>query len=197
VRLGRLPEREVPRILLEVARLLGDHVIRLGTRERTVLRIGRDAEIHVTTGLVGEPALDQILDERDDFWDDLGGARLDVGAAEAEITGVLDVPLGRLHSERFAPDALACGRLVDLVVDVRDVLDELDRIALLAQPPAQPHGNDERARVPDVDPLVDRGAADVHANRPRRRRQPGLPAREGVVQQHGLYLCRERGGAGG
>src|SRR2546428_3806714 len=64
LRLVRLPEREVPLVLLQVARLLRDHVVELGAGEPPVLREPGHAEVDVTAGLVGEPALDQLLDER-------------------------------------------------------------------------------------------------------------------------------------
>ena len=91
--------------------------------------IGRHAEVDVAAGLVGEPAVDQLADESDDLRDDLGRARLDVRPAEPELVGVLDVPLRRLLGQLGAPHLLPRGRLVDLVVDVRDVLDELDLVA--------------------------------------------------------------------
>ena len=182
--LRRLPEGEVAGVFLQVARLLGDHVVRLRARERAVRGIGRHAEVDVAAGLVGEPAVDQLADESDDLRDDLGRARLDVGPAEPELVGVVDVPLRRLLGQLGAPHLLPRGRLVDLVVDVRDVLDELDLVAALGEPLPHPHRDDERPRVPDVDPLVHRRAADVHADRARRRGQLDLLPRGRVVQEH-------------
>ena len=129
VRLRRLPEGEVAGVFLQVARLLGDHVVRLRARERAVRGIGRHAEVDVAAGLVGEPAVDQLADESDYLRDDLGRARLDVWPAEPELVGVVDVPLRRLLGQLGAPHLLPRGRLVDLVIDVRDVLDELDLVA--------------------------------------------------------------------
>ena len=84
----------------------------------------------------------------------------------------------------LARHALGAGGVVDLVVHVGDVLDELRLVALLAQPVPHPEENDVRSRVPDVDPLVDRRPADVHANRARRRGQLLLAAGERVVDLH-------------
>src|SRR5687768_9711443 len=47
LRLRRLPEREVARIFLQVARLLRDHVVQLRPRQRSVFRKAGDAEIDV------------------------------------------------------------------------------------------------------------------------------------------------------
>jgi hypothetical protein len=184
VGLRRFPEREVARILFQVARLLGDHLVRLCARELPVRGIRRDAEVDVAARLVRQAAVDELPDQRDDLGDDLGRARLDVGAAEPELVGVLDVPGRRLCCELRAPHLLAHSRLVDLVVDIRDVLDELDVVAALTEPLTHPHRNDERTRVSDVNPLIDRRAADVHADRARRRGQLDLLPREGVVEHH-------------
>jgi len=195
VRLGRLPEREVARILLQVARLLGDHLVRLGTGQLAVGGIGRHAEVDVAARLVGEPAVDQLTDERDDLRDRLRRARLDIRPPEPQVAGVLDVPLRRAVGELRAPYLLPGSSLVDLVVDVRDVLDQLHLIAALREPPAHPHGDDEGPRVADVDPLVDGRSADVHADRTRRRGQLDFLPRGGVVEHHLSYLCRDQRGA--
>ena len=53
VRLRRLPEGEVALVVLQVAGLLGDHVLDPGTRELPVVRVARDAEVDVALRLVG------------------------------------------------------------------------------------------------------------------------------------------------
>ena len=67
----------------------------------------RDAEVDVAAGLVREAVLDELLDQRDDLRDRLGRVRLDVGPAEAEAVGVLDVPVAppRAASSALAPGA--------------------------------------------------------------------------------------------
>ena len=183
LRLVRLPEREVPLLLLQVARLLRDHVVELGAGEPPVLRERGNAEVDVAAGLVGEPALDQLLDQRDDLRQVLGRERLHIGPAETEIVGVLEVPLRRPAGQLVARDPLRRRGFIDLVVDVRNVLDQLDPVVLVLEPALQPHRDDERPRVADVDPLVDGRAADVHADRSGRRRERLLLARERIVEQ--------------
>src|SRR5919201_3683523 len=126
--LVRLPQREVARILLERVRLLVlvHEVVGALAREPTVLRVARDAEVDVALDVVRESALDQLGDEADDLGDGLGRARQVVGPPEAEVVGVLEVPLRRTLGEL---GARARRRLVDLVVDVRDVVDEDDVVA--------------------------------------------------------------------
>ena len=121
--LVRLPESEVARVALERARLLALlDLVGLLPREPAVLREALDAEVDVAAALVGIPARDQLFDERDDLRHRVGRLRQVVGHAEAEVAGVLEIPLGRVGGELRA----RAGRgVVDLVVDVRDVVDEL------------------------------------------------------------------------
>ena len=84
----------------------------------------RDAEVDVALDRVGEAALDELLDERDDLRDVLGHLRQVVGHPEPEVADVLEVPGGRALGEL---GARARRGLVDLVVDVGDVVDERRR----------------------------------------------------------------------
>ena len=190
VRLVRLPEREVPLVLLEVARLLGDHVLELRARELAVAGPPLDTEVDVALGLVGQPAVDELCDQGDDLGNGLGRERLDLGPAKSERVRVLHVPASCLLGQLGARNSVACRGLVDLVVDVRDVLDQLDVVAGLGEPPAKPHREDERARIPEVDPRVDRWTADVHPNRAGRGRQLLEPARKRAVEAHAARLTR-------
>ncbi len=140
-RLARLPEREVERVLLELgaAGLLAlVHLVGVAVRELAVAVEAADPEVDVTPGLVGVPALDQRLDQRDDLGDRLGRQRLGVGAAEAERARC---PRRRRRSSRAASSAEAIPALarrgVDLVVDVGDVDDERRLVALVLEEPAQ------------------------------------------------------------
>ena len=58
-----------------------------------VLGIAADAEVDVAVGRVRVAVADQLLDQRDDLGDRLGRLRLEVGPAEPEQVGVLQVPL--------------------------------------------------------------------------------------------------------
>ena len=118
----------------------------------------------------------------------------------ATISSIVSVTLGqwstssspkrpvssRYHSVASARalGARTRGRLVDLVVDVRDVVDERDVVAALAQPALVPAREHVRARVADVGARVDGRAADVHADRARRLGELGELAGEGVIEPH-------------
>ena len=94
----------------------------------------------------------------------------------------MQVPSGCLACELVTT---AGSRLVDLVVHVRDVVDEGHVVSTPTQPVAEPGEDDEGPRVPDVRALVNGRAADVHPDRPRRRRELDERAREAVVDAHG------------
>ena len=95
-----------------------------------------------------------------------------VGLVEAEAARVLEVPLGRL---RGALGARARRRLVDLVVHVRDVVDERHLVPARAQPARAATADHVRARVADVGARIDGRAADVHPDRPGRLGQLACP----------------------
>ena len=106
-----------------------------------------DPEVHVTVHLVCELALDELRDERFDLLDVLRRLRDVVGHAESEVARVLEVPRSRARRE---VGARTRRRVVDLVVDVGDVVNESRVVAAETQPVAEPHPDDERARVADV-----------------------------------------------
>ncbi len=167
--LRRLPEREVARVLLARVRLLLlDLVGPLARRGRRSPRSGRRGSRRRRPTAYACPRGEQLLDQRDDLRHRLGRERLRVRHPEAEAVGVLEVPARRLER----PLGAVPGRgLVDLVVDVRDVVDERDLVAALPQPAREPHEDHERPRVADVRALVDGRAADVDPDRLGRRRQ--------------------------
>ena len=176
-----LPEREVPRIFLQRVRLLVHHLVRPLARELTVGRRTRDPEVDVAFDGVREIAGDEGLDRVHDLRDSLGCKRLDIGSSQAEIARILDVPRSRVPCEL---GAAARRGIVDLVVDVRDVLDERHVVSRQLEPAPQPHREHERARVADVDSLVDGRPAEVHANRPGCRRELVFTPCQGVIEPH-------------
>ena len=188
-RLRRLPEGEVARVLLERIRLLLLDCARPLARQSTVLGVPPDPEVDVALDGVREAALDERLDERDDLRNEVGRARERVGHPEAEVTGVLEVPVRRVQGEL---GARAGGGVVDPVVDVGDVVDERRVVAAGPEPRPQPHPEHERARVADVCARVDGRPAEVHADRGRRRREGVDPARERVVELHRIEPTRRR-----
>src|ERR671925_1011318 len=192
LRLLRLPEREVARILLQRVGLLGAHLLQLRAGQLPVLRVSSDPEVDVALGDIREVALEQRLDEVDDLGDRLAGLRLDVRPPEAEIVGVVDKPLRRLRGKPAAALAELRRLRIHLVVDVGDVVDERHLVAAAAKPAPQPHTENERPRVADMDALVDGRAADIHPHGPGGIRERIDPTGECVVEpdRHGAALPR-------
>ena len=110
--LRRLPEREVARVLLARVRLAVLDLVGALPREPAVVGEARDPEVDVAVDRVGEAALDELLDERDDLRDVLGHLRQVVGQPEPEIADVLEVPggraLGELGARARAPPRRSC-----------------------------------------------------------------------------------------
>src|SRR4029450_4738317 len=187
-RLVGLPEGEVPGILLERVRLLLLHLVDLLTREGAVGGKARHPEVHISLRRIGEIALDQLLDQRDDLADRFRRLRFVVWSTQSKIVGVLVIPARRALGQLGAGPGR---RLVDLVVDVGDVDEKLRFIAPLAEPALEPQREDgDRVGVADVDPLVHRRAAVVDPHRPGRWGQLVEPTSERVVEldRHGGAL---------
>ena len=107
------------------------------------------------------------------------GIRVD--RVETEPRDIVEIPLGRLGG---ALRACPGSGLVDLVVDVGDVVDELHRVAVGAEPAGHPREHDERTRVADVRTLIDGRPADVHPDLGRRCGKLDEVTRKRVVEPH-------------
>ncbi|MNX88160.1 hypothetical protein D3C86_1201200 [compost metagenome] len=193
VRLGRLPQDEVVRILL-VGRDLdagaGDHVVQIAPRQRAVGRIGRDVEQDMTLGGIGAAGVDDGLDLGRDGVDVVGDVRGDVGRADVQQAHVGQI--GGLIPRRDLADrhAFLRGLGVDLVVHVGDVagVDDLVRAIGPAQQAHQDVEHHRRAGVADMGVVIDRGAADIERHPVRiARLESALFTAKGVVdmQRHG------------
>src|SRR4029077_8183136 len=96
--LVRLPEREVAGILLQLValgflgRVVQGLVVPLAAGEPPVVWERSDPKVDVAARGVGEPTVDEPVDQPDDLRNRLGRLRLVVGPAEAEQISVLDVP---------------------------------------------------------------------------------------------------------
>ncbi len=131
-RLVRLPQCEVARVLLERARLLALlDLVGLLAREPAVVGEARNPEIDIASGCVGVPGLDQLLDEVDDLGHALGCPWADGRACRARGRSCRR---GTTPSRARELGARARRRVVDLVVDVRDVVHELRVVARRSQP---------------------------------------------------------------
>ena len=113
---------------------------------------------------VGVAALDQKRDHLLHGLDLACGTRADVGVEDTEAVHLLDEGVRELLGNLSGGAALFVGTVDDFVVDVGEVLGKRDLIALEHEVAANHVERQERARVADVDLVVDRGAADVHAD---------------------------------
>ena len=165
--LGSLPEGEVERVFLDVvdvnARAGLQIVDRLVAQLAVVLELER-AVIHIAVHLVGIPLLDQGGDDVDDLLNVLGGLRMHGGRLDAERLRIDEVLLDILLRDLVGGNALLVGALDDLVVNVGEVLHKGDVVAAVLEVTAEHVEHDDRAGVADVDVVIHRRAAGVHAH---------------------------------
>ena len=165
--LARLPERKVERILF----LLFDRdagarfeVVDVLLGKLAVLGELAGAVIDITVHLVRVTLVDQILDELDDVRDRLGDFRMHGRRCDVERLRVLVVLLDIFLADFRRGHAFLSRLVDDLVVHVGEVLDEVDLLAAVLEVLAHRVEDDERARVADVEIVIDRRAADVHVD---------------------------------
>ena len=108
--------------------------------------------------------LDERLDHGDHGADLLGGARTHIGIEHVGGAHNADKLVRELRRNLGGGTALLVGALDDLVIDIGEVLGECDLVAARDEPATNYVKADERAGVADVDVVVDRGAAHVHAD---------------------------------
>ena len=166
--LGPLPQHEIQRIELGLVDLhprAGPQIVDSLARQPPVVRKLPHRVHHVAVrGDVGETFVDQRLRHRDDGAYEIGGARLQIRFLQAQRDAILvhrrGVPCGEL-----APIlAVLRGPLDDLVVDIGDVADERDLVALRPQIPLHQVEHRQHARMADVEVVVHGDAAHVHAH---------------------------------
>ena len=170
VRLGRLPQREIQRILLEIRALDAlalVHLVDVAPRQLAVGLERPHAEVDVAVDGIRRAAVDQLLDQLDDLPDVLGRVGLGVRPPQTQAIRVGAVVRGHLLGQLGRRPPRGPRGRVDLVVDVRDVRHEPHAVALVLEEPLELGEDDERPRVADVDARVDGRPArvDAHARR--------------------------------
>ena len=165
---GGLPQREVQRAPLEagLALLRLAHLFGTLVAQGAVGREALDRVVDVASGFfrgVRVALLHELFDQGDHLGDVLGRAWLDVGQPYAEHLKPL-VEGVRVAVYYLLPgDPLLVGLVDDLVLYVRDVLDERHVVTPAPQVPGDHVPEQRRPRVTDVDVVVDRRTADVEA----------------------------------
>ncbi len=110
------------------------------------------------------PTVDKRLDHADHGADLLGSAGAHIGVEHIGGAHDADELIRELGRDLLGRAALLVGAVDNLIVDVREVLGEGDLVAARDEPATNHVKADERAGIADVDVVVDRGAAHVHAD---------------------------------
>ena len=165
--LSGLPQREVHRMLLVLVHLdarASLQILQVLAGELAVAAKGLGVKVDAVAALIGQALVHQLLHQRDDLGDVLGGLGVDGGLAHAQRLDVLEVLGDKALAQLLDGGALLVGAVDHLVVDVGEVLHERHVVAAPLQVPAQHVEHDERTRVADVNVVVDRRAAGVDAH---------------------------------
>src|SRR5215212_12068624 len=165
-RFGGLPQGEVQRAPLETGLplLRLTHLFGTLVAQGAVGRKALDRVVDVTVaGGVCVALLYQLFDQGDYLRDVLGGARLDVGQPYAEHLETLVEGIRVAVYDLLPGDTLLVGLVDDLVIYVRDVLNERHVVTPAPQVPGDHIPEQRRPRVANVDVIVDRRTADVEA----------------------------------
>ncbi len=190
--LRRLPQHEVEGILLagqHVHALAGAQVVQRLARELPVIRKLAHREIDVAARrAIGEAAVLERLDHLQHARDMLGCARLEIGLFDPERRVVLVHRRDEARGQRLDRLMVLLRALDDLVVDVGDVAHVGHLESERAQPAAHDVEHQHDPRMAEVAVVVDRHAADIHADAAGNQRDELLLfASQGVVDsQHGV-----------
>ena len=166
--LGGLPQGKVERVVLVLVLLdarTHHQVVDVAARDLTIVGVAAHGKVHVAViGSVGMALLDERLDHGDHRADLLGGAGAHIGIEHVGGAHDADELVGELRRDLGGGAALLVGALDDLVIDIGEVLGKRDLVAARNEPATNHVEADERAGVADVNVVVDRGAAHVHAD---------------------------------
>ena len=166
--LGGLPQGKVQRISLVLVLLdarTHHKVIDLATGDLAIGRVAANGKVDVAVIRgVGVPLLDQSLDHGDHGADLLGGAGTNIRIEHVGAAHDVDELIGELLCHLLGATALVVGAVDDLVVYIGKVLRKGYLEAARDKPAADHVEADERARIANVDVVIHRGAAHVHAD---------------------------------
>ena len=166
--LGGLPQGKVERVVLVLVLLdarANHKVVDVAARDLAIVGIAAHGKVHIAViGCVSVALLDKRLDHGDHGADLLGGAGTHIGIEHVGSAHDANELVGELRRDLGGRAALLVGALDDLVIDIGEVLGERDLVAARDEPATNHVKANERAGIADVDVVVDRGAAHVHAD---------------------------------
>ena len=162
---GALPEGEVHGMFLVLVYLDAAaclHSLKGAVAQLAIALALLHAEKDVAAGGVGVAGIHQLADGLDDGADFLGGAGVDVGAADVQRVHRLEEVANELLGQLGGFNALFLGALDYLVVHVGEVLDVVHLETDMLQIPAQHVEGDVAQGVADVGGGIRSDAADIH-----------------------------------
>ena len=123
-----------------------------------------NGKVDIAVDVVSHAVVDEFLDHGDDVGDGLGDPGMDIGAANAQGIGVFEIFVDVFVSHGFGADAFFMASVYDFVVHIGKVLDKGDVVTDVFQKSSENVKNDERAGVADMEIVINRRSAGVHAD---------------------------------
>ena len=187
-RLRPFPQGEVHRVFFldpDIRRLRRDHVIQRTPRQLPVARHLPHPEIHIAAGRIRHPLLDQSTDQIQHLRDLFRRPRMHIRRSNPQLTPLTherrNLPLRQLRDR----DPLLRRPSDQLVVHIREVVDQSNPPTPPLQEPTQRVENDDRHRMTQMSIVIRRDPADIHRDRIIQRRECLFPTSQRVVQLHG------------
>ena len=166
-----LPEHKIHRVAFVIRHLYTlarAHVLQAPPRERAVSRIGVHVKQHMAFGLISMALIDQALDHRYHLPDIPGRAWLMGGAQRPERVHILVIPVDGLIGDLANIPPRLGGLGVYLVIHIGEIahIGHMRLTVNMAQQPVKHIKHHHRAGIADMGAVINRGAADIHADIP-------------------------------
>ncbi len=167
-RFGVFPEHEIKRILLggiDLDPLAGAQIVqRLAGQLAVTLELAHRVIYVTINSVISQPVGLQLVDQGQHLGHELGGARLMIRTQHAQRIGVVMHEIDEALRQLLDGLAILVGAFDDLVVNVGDIPDIGHIVAGGLEPTVNHVENHHHARVAKVTVVIDRHAADVHAD---------------------------------
>ena len=167
-RLGGLPQGEVERVALDFVFLNArahHEVVDIAAGYFAIGLVAAHREIHVAIlDRIGMALLNERFDHGDHGTDFFRSARAHVGVDHVRATHDVDELVREFRGHLGSRATLLVGSIDNLVINVGQILGKRHFITACNEPAANNVKADKRASVADVDIVIHRGAAHIHAH---------------------------------
>ena len=167
-RFSGLPQGEVERVALDFIFLNArayHEVVDIAARHFTIGLVAAHREIHVSVlDRIGMALLNERFDHGDHGTNFFGSARTHIGVDHVRATHDVDELVREFRGHLGSCATLLVGSIDNLVINVGQILGKRHFVTARDKPAANNVETDKRAGVANVDIVIHRGAAHIHAH---------------------------------